>query len=74
LHLFPLVLIVAGEENLSPEERHIYAQLFKAADIDGKGIVLGEEAVEFFKKSGVPPPILSEVSDNRVEAMMWLMK
>jgi hypothetical protein len=46
---------------LTPEERHIYPQLFKAADIDGKGIVLGEEAVEFFKKSGVPSHVLSEV-------------
>ncbi|KAG2171267.1 hypothetical protein INT43_002889, partial [Umbelopsis isabellina] len=50
-----------GEENLTVEERHIYGQLFKAADVDSKGIVLGEEAVEFFKKSGVPPPILSEI-------------
>ncbi|KAH8554226.1 hypothetical protein BGW37DRAFT_412027, partial [Umbelopsis sp. PMI_123] len=46
---------------LTPEERHIYPQLFKAADIDGKGIVLGEEAVEFFKKSGVPSHVLSEI-------------
>jgi len=52
---------VPGEENLTPEERHIYPQLFKAADIDGKGIVLGDEAVEFFKKSGLPSHVLSEV-------------
>ncbi|KAI8583513.1 hypothetical protein K450DRAFT_221553 [Umbelopsis ramanniana AG] len=52
---------VPGEENLTPEERHIYPQLFKAADIDGKGIVLGEEAVEFFKKSGLPSHVLSEI-------------
>ncbi|KAG2180704.1 hypothetical protein INT44_003711, partial [Umbelopsis vinacea] len=50
-----------GEEHLTPEERHIYPQLFKAADIDGKGIVLGDEAVEFFKKSGLPPLVLSEI-------------
>jgi hypothetical protein len=56
--------LVPGEENLTPEERHIYSQLFKAADIDGKGIVLGEEAVEFFKKSAVPSQILSEVGKH----------
>jgi len=56
-----ILTTVPGEENLTPEERHIYSQLFKAADIDGKGIVLGEEAVEFFKKSAVPSQILSEI-------------
>jgi epidermal growth factor receptor substrate 15 len=52
---------VPGEEHLTPEERHVYSQLFKAADIDGKGIVLGDEAVEFFKKSSLPSHVLSEV-------------
>ena len=62
---------VPGDENLTPEERHIYSQLFKAADIDGKGIVLGEEAVEFFKKSGIPAQILSEV---RVALSVYRLK
>lgn len=48
--------------DLSPEERRLFGQLFAAADTDKIGVVTGEVAVEFFKKTRLSPDILGEVS------------
>ena len=47
--------------DLSPEERRLFGQLFAAADTDKIGVVTGEVAVEFFKKTRLSPDILGEV-------------
>ncbi|RUP43444.1 hypothetical protein BC936DRAFT_137169 [Jimgerdemannia flammicorona] len=46
---------------LTPEERHYYAQLYKAADSENRGIIGGQEAVSFFGKSGVPQNVLGDI-------------
>ena len=47
--------------DLSPEERRLFGQLFAAADTDKIGVVTGEVAVEFFKKTRLSPDILGQV-------------
>lgn len=57
---------------LSAQDRQPYEELFKAADTERKGILLKDEAMEFFKKSEVPVNILNQASsDNSVHE--WLM-
>ncbi|EPE07640.1 uba ts-n domain-containing protein [Ophiostoma piceae UAMH 11346] len=52
----------SGESlNLSPEERHVYGQLFRQADPDNVGIVMGEAAVKFFEKTRLNARLLGEV-------------
>lgn len=51
----------AGDSFLTTEERHVYAQLYKAADPENKGVITGSEAVAFFAKSNVPPNVLADV-------------
>lgn len=46
---------------LTPEEKKLYAQLFKLLDPDNTGIITGEKARLTFEKSGLPPPILGEI-------------
>lgn len=46
---------------LTPEEKSLYSQLFKALDAEGSGIVTGEKARATFEKSGLPPNILGEI-------------
>ncbi|KAF8476139.1 hypothetical protein BDZ91DRAFT_690031 [Kalaharituber pfeilii] len=46
---------------LTPEEKRVFGQLFKAADSEGLGVVTGEVAVKFFEKSGLNPRILGEI-------------
>ncbi|KAI8393474.1 uncharacterized protein BYT42DRAFT_551153 [Radiomyces spectabilis] len=48
------------QSKLTPQEKQVYADLFKKVDADDKGIVLKDEAMAFFKKSNVPMNILSE--------------
>lgn len=46
---------------LTPEEKQLYSQLFKALDPEGSGIVTGEKSRSTFEKSGLPPNILGEI-------------
>lgn len=48
--------------NLTPEEKRIYGQLFRAADTDVVGVVTGEVAVKFFEKTRLDSRVLGEVS------------
>ncbi|KAI2467789.1 hypothetical protein F4781DRAFT_297585 [Annulohypoxylon bovei var. microspora] len=52
---------------LSPEEKRVYGQLFREADIEGAGIVTGDVAVKFFEKTRLDSRVLGEiwqVADN----------
>lgn len=52
----------SGESlNLSPEERHVYGQLFRQADPDSVGIVMGDAAVKFFEKTRLNARLLGEI-------------
>jgi serine/threonine protein kinase len=46
---------------LRPEEKRVYGNLFREADLDGIGVVPGEDAVKLFEKTGLEPRILGEV-------------
>lgn len=46
---------------LTPEEKKLYSQIFKALSSDGTGIVTGEKARSTFEKSGLPPNVLGEI-------------
>jgi epidermal growth factor receptor substrate 15 len=48
---------------LTPEEKRVYGQLFRQADTGNAGIITGEVAFEFFKKTRLDFRILGEVSD-----------
>lgn len=50
------------ETQLTPQEVHVYKQLFQVASKTKPNVVTGIEAVQFFAKSGLPNAILSEVS------------
>ncbi|CAG8484671.1 11960_t:CDS:10 [Ambispora gerdemannii] len=51
---------------LTPEERNVFGQLFKAADEKGEGLVTGNRAVSFFGKSGLPSTTLAQAhSENK---------
>lgn len=52
----------AWKQSLAAEERGTYAELFRAADAERKGILLKDEALAFFKKADIPQKILNEVS------------
>lgn len=54
-------LVAAPNLNLSPEEKRTYGQLFRQADSDSVGVVVGEIAVKFFHKTGLDSRILGEV-------------
>lgn len=56
----------APKLNLTPEEKHIYGQLFRQADTEGVGVVTGEIAVKFFDKTRLDSRVLGEVSYNPV--------
>ncbi|CAG8478798.1 28710_t:CDS:10 [Dentiscutata erythropus] len=43
------------------EELFIYHQLFEKADVDKKGVIEGQNAVNFFNKSGLPKTTLREI-------------
>ncbi|SPJ76400.1 related to EDE1 protein [Fusarium torulosum] len=47
--------------NLSPDEKRTYGQLFRQADSDSVGVVVGEIAVRFFHKTGLDSRILGEI-------------
>ncbi|KAJ4243322.1 hypothetical protein NW762_014832 [Fusarium torreyae] len=47
--------------NLSSEEKRTYGQLFRQADSDSVGVVVGEVAVRFFHKTGLDSRILGEI-------------
>lgn len=49
------------ETKLSPQEVEAYKQLFKEASKTQPDIVTGQEAVQFFAKSGLNNTLLSEV-------------
>ena len=48
--------------NLTPEEKRIYGQLFRAADTDAVGVITGEVAVKFFERTKLDSRVLGEVS------------
>ena len=54
----------AGEPslNLSPDEKRLYGQLFRQADTENVGIIMGEVAVKFFEKTRLDSKVLGEVS------------
>ncbi|KAM5361625.1 hypothetical protein ACJZ2D_012968 [Fusarium nematophilum] len=54
-------MIAAPNLNLSPEEKRTYGQLFRQADSDSVGVVVGEVAVKFFHKTGLDSRILGEI-------------
>ena len=48
--------------NLSPDERRLFGQVFKAADSEGIGVVTGDVALKFFPgKTKLPSEVLGEV-------------
>lgn len=54
--------VASWETLLDPQEKTSYVELFRTADTEGKGVLLKDEAMEFFKKSNVPNNILGEAS------------
>lgn len=49
--------------NLSQDERHLFGQVFAAADTDNIGVVTGDVALKFFpEKTRLPSEVLGEVS------------
>ncbi|CAK7219319.1 hypothetical protein SCUCBS95973_003779 [Sporothrix curviconia] len=52
---------VATNLNLTVEERQVYGQLFRQADPESVGIVMGEVAVKFFEKTRLDSRILGEI-------------
>lgn len=48
--------------NLTPEEKRVYGQLFRAADTDAVGVITGEVAVKFFERTKLDSRVLGEVS------------
>ena len=46
------------------EERQVYGQLFRQADPESTGIVIGEVAVKFFEKTRLDSRILGEVRSS----------
>jgi hypothetical protein len=52
---------VAPNLNLNAEEKRVYGQLFRQADLEGVGVVTGETAVKFFEKTRLDSRILGEV-------------
>lgn len=49
--------------NLTPEEKRVYGQLFRAADTDSVGVITGEVAVKFFERTKLDSRVLGEVSN-----------
>lgn len=49
------------ETLLDPQEKTSYVELFRTADTENKGVLLKDEAMDFFKKSNVPNNILGEI-------------
>ncbi|EMR09254.1 hypothetical protein PNEG_02588 [Pneumocystis murina B123] len=47
--------------NLTPEESEAYEKLFCEADPDNIGVLLGENSINFFEKTGLSPQILGEI-------------
>jgi len=45
----------------APHERPYYEGLFRAADVSGKGILSGAEAVQFFARSKLPVEVLKNI-------------
>eukprot|EP00899_Mesostigma_viride_P007541 jgi/Mesvir1/16789/Mv15159-RA.3 len=43
------------------EEEKIYDSFFRVADLDNDGRLGGQEAVQFFLRSGLPQPVLSQI-------------
>ncbi|KAK2790229.1 hypothetical protein FQN52_005726 [Onygenales sp. PD_12] len=41
--------------NLTPQEKRVFYQLFRAADKENLGVVTGEVALSFFDKTNLPP-------------------
>ncbi|KAL1917992.1 uncharacterized protein VTP21DRAFT_3258 [Calcarisporiella thermophila] len=46
---------------LTPEEKHVYGQLWKHAAKEGRNLLSGQDAVPFFSKSGLSQDILGEI-------------
>ncbi|KAJ5887559.1 hypothetical protein N7495_007600 [Penicillium taxi] len=47
--------------NLTPEEKHVFYQLFQVADTTNLGVITGETAVPFFEKTHLPSGTLGEI-------------
>ncbi|CAK7234200.1 hypothetical protein SEUCBS140593_008861 [Sporothrix eucalyptigena] len=52
---------MASEGSDEFEEKHVYGQLFRQADPENAGIVMGEVAVKFFEKTRLDSRILGEI-------------
>eukprot|EP00002_Diphylleia_rotans_P016951 TRINITY_DN3295_c0_g2_i2.p1 TRINITY_DN3295_c0_g2~~TRINITY_DN3295_c0_g2_i2.p1 ORF type:complete len:546 (-),score=104.70 TRINITY_DN3295_c0_g2_i2:169-1806(-) len=50
-----------GLDAFTPGERNYYATFYRMADVDGDDKISSEEAVTFFRKSGLETPMLSQV-------------
>ncbi|CAG8589369.1 1307_t:CDS:2, partial [Dentiscutata heterogama] len=46
---------------LTPEEKRVYGQLFQLADVNKKGVIEGQHAVNFFSNSGLSASALREI-------------
>ncbi|KAI9250981.1 hypothetical protein BDA99DRAFT_575312 [Phascolomyces articulosus] len=51
------------ETLLDPQEKTAYVRFFRRADVEGKGVLLKDEAMAFLKKANVPDNILNEIWD-----------
>ncbi|KAG4302442.1 hypothetical protein PCK1_001278 [Pneumocystis canis] len=49
------------EIHLSPEEKEVYEKLYREADSENIGVLLGEYSVKFFEKTGLSPQVLAEI-------------
>lgn len=54
--------VASWETLLDPQEKTSYVELFQTADTENKGVLLKDEAMDFFKKSNIPNNILGEAS------------
>ena len=62
--------VAIGATNLSAEERHYYAEIFRSADPQRSGFIQGKAAVTLFLQSGLSRDILSNV--NFIECLELL--
>lgn len=60
------MLFATAPVRLTPDEKRVYGQLFRIADSGQLGVITGATAVEFFKKSGLGPSVLAEVTPTKM--------
>ncbi|KAJ3117893.1 hypothetical protein HDU96_005026 [Phlyctochytrium bullatum] len=57
----PAIGTAGSAISLSEEEKAYYGQCFRTLSPGGNGLIAPQAAGEFFKKSGLPNPVLSEI-------------